>query len=110
MVGGLDPIRKRLAQRLRQARKEKGYSQRDLGLLTGLSDKSISAYEKGKVIPPLEVLIRLAKELDKPVSYFVEEDLNPVEEASVLLKKVQEEVKSIQEKLEDIRQKLSQVK
>ena len=67
-------IRKIFAQKLRKARELKGISQRELGLLTGLSDKSISAYEQGRVMPPLDILPKLAKHLNQPISYFLNEE------------------------------------
>lgn len=102
MVTTLDSIRIRIAKRLRAARKQKGYSQRDLGLLTGLSDKSISAYEKAKVTPPVEVLARLAEELEKPISYFVEEELDAARMAVAVLQRVREELKRLEEKVESL--------
>jgi transcriptional regulator with XRE-family HTH domain len=63
---------KLFATKLKKAREEKGYSQKELGLRVGLSDKSISIYEKGSVYPPISNLLRIAKELDKPVGYFFE--------------------------------------
>lgn len=59
-----------LAKRLKEAREEIGYSQKELGLRVGLSDKSISIYEKGTVYPPISNLLRMAKELKKEISYF----------------------------------------
>ncbi len=100
MVPSPDSIRIRIAKRLRAARKQKGYSQRDLGLLTGLSDKSISAYEKAKVTPPVEVLARLAEELEKPISYFVEEELDAAKLAVALLQRLKEQLRKIEEKVE----------
>jgi len=61
------------AQRLREAREQKGYSQKTLGMRVGLSDKSISMYEKGTVYPPVGNLLKIAKELDKDISYFLED-------------------------------------
>ena len=61
------------AKRIRDARAEKGYSQRALALRVGLSDKSISAYEKGHVYPPVANLILIAKVLERPISYFLED-------------------------------------
>ncbi len=61
------------AQRLKTAREEKGYSQRLLGIRVGLSDKSISMYEKGKVYPPVGNLLKICKELNKTVSFFLED-------------------------------------
>jgi transcriptional regulator with XRE-family HTH domain len=50
-----------------------GYSQKHLGIRVGLSDKSISMYEKGTVYPPVSNLLKIAKELKKDISYFLEE-------------------------------------
>jgi transcriptional regulator with XRE-family HTH domain len=61
------------AQRLRKAREEKEFSQKMLGVRVGLSDKSISMYEKGTVYPPITNLLKIAKELDKDITYFLED-------------------------------------
>ena len=61
------------AKRLREAREEMGYSQKQLGLRVGLSDKSISMYEKGTVYPPVSNLLKIAKELKKEISYFFQD-------------------------------------
>lgn len=64
---------KLFAKRLKQAREEYGYSQKQLGLRIGLSDKSISIYEKGQVYPPVSNLIRIAKELKKDLDFFLKD-------------------------------------
>ena len=64
---------KLFANRFRKAREEMGYSQRSLGIRVGLSDKSISMYEKGSVYPPVGNLLKIAKELKKNISYFLED-------------------------------------
>ena len=61
------------AERLRRAREEKGYSQKTLGIRVGLSDKSISIYEKGSMYPPVTNLLKIAKELEKDISYFLQD-------------------------------------
>ena len=61
------------SKRLKKAREEKGYSQRELGIRVGLSDKSISMYEKGIVYPPVTNLLKIANELGKDISYFLKE-------------------------------------
>lgn len=61
------------AKRLRFARESMGFSQKQLGIRVGLSDKSISMYEKGIVYPPVSNLLKIAKELKKDISYFLEE-------------------------------------
>ncbi|HAM37121.1 MAG: Transcriptional regulator, XRE family [candidate division WS6 bacterium GW2011_GWC1_36_11] len=64
---------KLFAKRLKLAREEYGYSQKQLGLRIGLSDKSISIYEKGAVYPPVSNLMRIAKELKKDLDYFLKD-------------------------------------
>jgi transcriptional regulator with XRE-family HTH domain len=61
------------AKKLKEAREEMGYSQKQLGLRVGLSDKSISMYEKGTVYPPVSNLLKIAKELKKDASYFLQD-------------------------------------
>lgn len=61
------------SKRLREARKEKGFSQKTLGMRVGLSDKSISMYENGSVFPPVSNLLKIAKELEKDISYFLDD-------------------------------------
>ena len=62
---------KLFAKRLKDARKDVGFSQMQLGMRVGLSDKSISMYEKGTVYPPVSNLLKIAKELKKDISYFL---------------------------------------
>lgn len=61
------------AKRLKEAREEMGYSQKQIGMRVGLSDKSISMYEKGSVYPPVSNLLKIAKELKKDISFFVQD-------------------------------------
>lgn len=62
-----------LPERIRRARLDAGLSQTDLGNAIGLSDKSISAYEKGRATPPLSKLKRISKETHRPLQYFTGE-------------------------------------
>jgi transcriptional regulator with XRE-family HTH domain len=69
--------------RLKEARKRKGISQRELGIRTGMDINVASArmnqYEKGKHAPDIEMLRRLAEELDAPLSYFFCDDVTSAE-------------------------------
>jgi transcriptional regulator with XRE-family HTH domain len=60
--------------RLKQARKAAGISQAELGLRIGFEAGSASSrmnhYEKGRHLPDLETMKRMAKELAVPLSYF----------------------------------------
>jgi len=61
-------------ERLKQARKKSGFSQEDLGIKAGMDEGSASGrmnyYEKGRHIPDMDMLKKLASELSVPLSYF----------------------------------------
>jgi len=61
-----------IGKKIREAREDLGISQKDLGMALGLSDKAVSAYEASRTIPPLETLMRIAEELNKPLDYFID--------------------------------------
>jgi transcriptional regulator with XRE-family HTH domain len=67
-----------LAKRLREARLQAGLSQRQLGIQAGIDEFSASArvnqYERGKHMPDLQTLTRLADVLKMPVPYFYCDD------------------------------------
>ena len=76
-----------VAQRLREARLQVGISQKQLGIQAGIDDFSASArinqYERGKHMPDLQTLMRLAAVMRVPAPYFYCED---EELARVILK------------------------
>lgn len=63
-----------LPKRLKEARKAKGLSQKQLGILAGIDPSSASPrlnqYEKGIHSPDLNVLRQIAKVLNVPLPYF----------------------------------------
>lgn len=67
-----------IAVRLKEARQRAGISQEKLGVLAGIDEFSASArinqYERGKHVPDLFTLERLAKVLDTPAPYFYATD------------------------------------
>jgi transcriptional regulator with XRE-family HTH domain len=72
-----------LAKRLKEARLRAGLSQRQLGIRAGIDEFSASArvnqYERGKHMPDLQTLTRLADVLQMPVPYFYCEDADLAE-------------------------------
>lgn len=64
---------KLLGNKIREARKIKRVTQEELATAVGVSDKSISAYESGRIDPPLAILERIAQTTDHTVQYFLEE-------------------------------------
>lgn len=74
-----------LAKRIRTARENARLSQDELGKSIGLSDKSVSAYEKGRSQPPLENLRKIAEVTNHPLTYFTQEENAAGEIAAKLL-------------------------
>lgn len=62
-----------LGDRIRQARLELGLSQRQLGGEM-ITRNMLSLIESGSAIPSLQTLLYLARRLEKPVGYFLEEE------------------------------------
>lgn len=63
-----------IGDRIRRFREEAGLSQKKLGVMLGLSDKAISAYESGRTLPPIETLYRISIQLKRPMHLFVCKD------------------------------------
>lgn len=64
--------------RLKQARQHIGISQKELGVRIGMDESSASGrmnhYEKGRHVPDVDTLRKIAKELNVPLNYFFCED------------------------------------
>lgn len=57
-----------VGQRIRAARKHKGYSQMELANLVGISNRTISMYETGNSSPDIETANRLVNALQTSFS------------------------------------------
>lgn len=64
---------KKLGKRIKIARIEQDLTQGGLAEAIGAVEKSISRYETGVSVPTLETLVKIAKTLNKPYSYFLDE-------------------------------------
>ena len=86
--------------RIRKARREAHLSQLELGNGIGVSDKSISAYEQGRSIPPFEKLKKIADVTRHPLAYFTEDNVNETTIAAKLqsIERELQEVKSLLKK------------
>ena len=67
-----------LTKRLKEARKNSGLSQKELGIRAGIDEFSasprINQYETGKHVPNYSTLVQLAAVLKVPTPYFYCED------------------------------------
>jgi transcriptional regulator with XRE-family HTH domain len=64
------PFTQALGQRIRQAREERGLSQKALAELIDRCQAAVSDMENGKTEPDATTLVLLAEALEKPVTFF----------------------------------------
>ncbi|MGR5140421.1 helix-turn-helix domain-containing protein [Photobacterium sp. DNB23_23_1] len=84
-----------IPERLKAARKKAKITQKDLGVKIGMEPSSASGrmnhYEKGRHVPDISTLKRMAEELDVPLNYFFCEDQLSAELACFIEKMSDEE-------------------
>ena len=59
-----------IGEKIKELRIELGLSQLEFANRVGVSRQSLSHYETGRVIPPIDVLKKIAKEFRVPITYF----------------------------------------
>jgi len=94
--------RKKLSARIREAREASHISQMELARALGVSDKSISAYEKARSTPPVEKLKKIALKTNKTLLFFTGEKTDRMDIISKLnlLEREFNEIKGLLIKLE----------
>ena len=89
--------------RLKAAHKKAKITQKDLGVKIGMEQSSASGrmnhYEKGRHVPDIGTLTRMAEELDVPLNYFFCKDEMSAELACLIDKLSAEEKQELLEKL-----------
>ena len=89
--------------RLKAARKKAKITQKDLGVKIGMEQSSASGrmnhYEKGRHVPDIGTLTRMAEELDVPLNYFFCKDEMSAELACLIDKLSTEEKQELLQKL-----------
>ncbi len=91
-----------LAEKIKKAREDAKLSQLQVGVALGVSDKTISGYESGRISPPIDKLNKLADLLKKPIGYFVGADTREY--------KVAARLRAVEIMLRDIRRELREIK
>lgn len=71
---------KKIGQRIRKVRLEQGIKQKDLARRIGISQGALTNFELGRRKISLEWLVKIARALEVPVSYFVGAVEPPAEE------------------------------
>ncbi len=73
----LEEVRQDLALNLKALRAEKGVAQERLALDAGVDRTVVSKIERAKTNPSLDVLLRLANQLDSSLSQLLESQKQP---------------------------------
>ena len=71
-------IYKNIGQRIQKAREEAGLSQEELATKLGLTQAALSYYELGKRRLYLANIEQIARELNKPLNYFLEDTVETI--------------------------------
>ncbi len=66
-----------MKNKLRQLRKDKGYTQIAVQMKTGIEQSLLSKFESGERTPPAETLVRLADFYDVSIDYILCRTENP---------------------------------
>jgi transcriptional regulator with XRE-family HTH domain len=70
-------IYKAIGKKIQKAREEAGLSQEELSSRLGYTQAALSNYELGKRRLYLPNIQQIARELNKPLSYFLDESVSP---------------------------------
>jgi transcriptional regulator with XRE-family HTH domain len=73
----MNEVAQLFAKRLQALRKEKDWSQPELGKKVGTSGAIIGRYERAEITPSIEVARKLAKALDVTLDYLLSEEQLP---------------------------------
>lgn len=88
-----------IGQKIKTARQEAGYSQKELAEVLQLSDKTVSAYEVGRAQPNIQTLSKLSKAMHKPVSYFLDDTEEKDLDFQLRVKKIEQDLVEIKKLL-----------
>jgi transcriptional regulator with XRE-family HTH domain len=72
--GGRPPVSANLGQRIRTARRDAGMSQGQLATALNTTQSAISLYEAGQRSVGIDMLLNVAKILNRPLHYFLGDD------------------------------------
>lgn len=93
---------KELGKRIKQAREEARMSQLQVGVSLGVTDKTVSGYESGRIAPPIDKLMSLADLFKKPITYFLGADPREY--------KVSSRLRAVEVALREIKKQITEIK
>lgn len=86
-----------IAEMMRELRKAKGYKQKEIAELLGISPQTYNGYETGRNEPPVELLVRISYLYDIPIDILVQKDRHHKGDQSVMVTvtKMEEELAEV---------------
>lgn len=91
------PQKDTLGERLKQARKDAGLSQKELAAKLNITDKAVSTYEVGRAHPSFQMMKHISRLTNKPLAFF-DEDVD------ITKPNIEEKLDSIELELKKIRE------
>ena len=88
-----------LGNQIKKIRNEKGLSQKRFGEKVGISGKSISAYETGKVVPPIIILEKITSTYQTTIRT---PNLKTREKFLRRLENIQKQIKDLENNLREL--------
>jgi transcriptional regulator with XRE-family HTH domain len=89
-----------LGEKLKKARQYSGLSQKQLGEILQLSDKTVSAYEVNRAEPSLDILQQIAQATKTPIHYFfTQSDSNIETDLKIMFERIERELLDVKELL-----------
>lgn len=93
---------KSLGNKIKNARKNIGLSQKELARYIKVSDKAVSSYEVGRISPPITILKKISLIVHKPLSYFDDKASLTKEELLQKLNQIEQDLKEVKQYLKKI--------
>lgn len=90
-----------MGHRIKFARKSVGLSQKDLAKKLKITDKAVSTYEVGRVMPNILTLREISKLTYKPVSYFMAEETPESDELEEKIMQIERELAEVKKALKN---------
>lgn len=87
-------------------RKENHLSQAEIGLKVGATSHSVSAYERSKALPGIEIIQKLCAEFNLLIDDFVNKDLSKIEKRDDFVKELEQPYHIIDRKTEAMYDKI----
>jgi transcriptional regulator with XRE-family HTH domain len=101
-----------LSSNIRVLRKQKGLTQAQLGIVFDLTDSQITNYEKGKLYPPVELLLKMCEYFNVDINSFFHVDMSKTDkktETNIKLDSDKKSEMSLTARVEAIERKLEKI-